>query len=179
MEVLCRLSYSGRAAMIPTGPRRGTMVRVHRALPLLVLVLAFACSDGAARTAQDRPATLEIRAGGGTVSLEVEVADTPEERANGLMNREQLAPYDGMVFTWGDPVRTSFWMKDTLIPLSIAFWDEKGRILSILDMAPCPADPCPTYDPGVEFVGAVEVQRGLFVARGVEVGDHVELVPNG
>ena len=178
MEVLCRLSYSGRAAMIPTGPRRGTMVRVRRAVPLLVLVLAFACSDGAGGTAGG-VATLEISGGGATVSLEVEVADTPEERAIGLMNREQLAPFDGMVFTWGDPVRTSFWMKDTLIPLSIAFWDEEGRILSILDMAPCPADPCPTYDPGVEFVGALEVQRGLFVARGVEVGDHVELVPNG
>jgi hypothetical protein len=110
------------------------------------------------------------------VSLAVELADTPEERETGLMNRERLAPYDGMVFTWVEPVRASFWMKDTLIPLSIAFWDEGGLILSILDMDPCRADPCPTYDPGVEFVGAVEVRQGLFGTRGVEVGDRVELV---
>jgi uncharacterized membrane protein (UPF0127 family) len=113
------------------------------------------------------------------VTLAVEVADTPDERATGLMNREQLAPYDGMAFVWDDPVRTSFWMKDTLIPLSIAFWNEEGRIVSILDMEPCASDPCPGYDPGVEFVGAVEVSRGLFAERGVALGDRVELVLPG
>jgi len=151
------------------------MEPVLRVAPALVLALLAACGTSP-QPAPEEPAILEIRAEGGTVSLAVELADTPEERETGLMNRERLAPYDGMVFTWDEPVRASFWMKDTLIPLSIAFWDEGGLILSILDMDPCPADPCPTHDPGVEFVGAVEVRQGLFGTRGVEVGDRVELV---
>ena len=66
-------------------------------------------------------------------------------------------------------------MKDTLIPLSIAFWDDDGRIISILDMDPCDADPCPTYGPDEPFVGAVEVDRGGSRTDGVTVGDRVEL----
>lgn len=110
-----------------------------------------------------------------TVDLLVEVADEPEERSVGLMHREELDPFDGMAFLWDEPVHTSFWMKDTLIPLSIAFWGEDGRIVALLDMEPCEADPCPTYDPGREFLGALEVEQGLFAERGVAVGDLVEL----
>jgi uncharacterized membrane protein (UPF0127 family) len=91
------------------------------------------------------------------------------------MGRESLSPYDGMVFVWEEPVVTSFWMKDTLIPLSIAFWDEGGRIISILDMDPCTEDPCPTYGPDQPFVAAVEVARGTFERHGVTLGDTVEL----
>jgi uncharacterized membrane protein (UPF0127 family) len=67
-------------------------------------------------------------------------------------------------------------MKDTLIPLSIAFWNEQDRIVAILDMEPCEADPCPSYDPEVEFEGALEVNQGFFEEHGVEVGDTVELI---
>jgi len=104
-------------------------------------------------------------------------ADTYAERQTGLMGRESLTPYDGMVFLWTGPTMGSFWMKDTRIPLSVAFWDEDGRILSIIDMEPCRADPCPTYGPDAQFVGALEVARGEFERRGVEVGDTVELDP--
>jgi len=92
-----------------------------------------------------------------------------------LMGRESLSPYDGMVFLWEEPVVSTFWMKDTLIPLSIAFWDEDGRIVSILDMDPCTEDPCPTYGPDEPFVGAVEVDRGTFERHGVTLGDRVQL----
>jgi uncharacterized membrane protein (UPF0127 family) len=81
-----------------------------------------------------------------------------------------------MAFVWDHPVETSFWMKDTLIPLTIAFWDEGGRIVSVLDMPPCRADPCPTYDPGTPVVGALEVPRGELARRGVGLGDSVDLV---
>jgi uncharacterized membrane protein (UPF0127 family) len=146
----------------------------------LVLLLAVAC--GSAEEASDRNAStaLSIRTEGGTVSLAVQVADTPEERQTGLMGRESLSPYDGMAFVWEEPVVSTFWMNDTLIPLSIAFWDDDGRIISILDMDPCIEDPCPFYGPDEPFVGAVEVDRGTFERNGVALGDRVELtVSNG
>jgi uncharacterized membrane protein (UPF0127 family) len=67
-------------------------------------------------------------------------------------------------------------MKDTPIPLSIAFWDRRDRIVALLDMEPCRADPCPTYDAGVPYVGAVEANQGFFANHGVTTGDRVELV---
>jgi uncharacterized membrane protein (UPF0127 family) len=118
---------------------------------------------------------LVIHTDRGEVVLDVEVADDADERSVGLMNREDLGSSDGMAFLWDEPVRASFWMKDTLIPLSIAFWTADGEIVSIMDMEPCEADPCPTYDPGTAFVGALEVERGAFDDRGVEVGDRVEV----
>jgi uncharacterized membrane protein (UPF0127 family) len=108
--------------------------------------------------------------------LSVLFADDDAERELGLMDRTTLAPYDGMAFVWDHPVETSFWMKDTLIPLTVAFWDETGRIVSILDMPPCRADPCPTYDPGTPVVGALEVPQGDLERHGVELGDSVDLV---
>jgi uncharacterized protein len=146
---------------------------------VLVLGLALLGSCGSDRdAAEPGPAAasrLSIHASGGVVRLDVEVADDEEERATGLMNRERLEPFDGMAFLWDQPIHASFWMKDTLIPLSIAFWNEAGRIVAILDMEPCRRDPCPTYDPGTAFVGALEVDRGRFAEEGVEVGDRVEL----
>jgi uncharacterized membrane protein (UPF0127 family) len=119
--------------------------------------------------------TLVIETDGGRVILEVEIAETRRARATGLMGRESLPEDAGMVFLERRPVRQSFWMKNTLIPLSVAVWDTRGEILAILDMEPCQADPCPTYDPGVAWTGAVEVNQGFFSRRGIEVGDQITL----
>jgi len=75
-----------------------------------------------------------------------------------------------MAFLFGRKLRAQFWMKDTKIPLSIAFWGQRGRILKILDMTPCLRDPCPRYNPGVAFWGALEVNRGAFRRWGVKPG---------
>lgn len=91
------------------------------------------------------------------------------------MGRTALPSDQGMVFVFGRPTTDRFWMKDTLIPLSIAFWDERNRVVAILDMPPCRADPCPTYGPDQPYDGAVEVNLGYFADHGIEVGDHVEL----
>ena len=144
-----------------------------RLVPLLLLA-AVACGSAGASD-PNAAAALSIRTDDGTVSLDVQVADTPDERRTGLMGRDSLSPYDGMAFVWEEPVVSSFWMKDTLIPLSVAFWDDAGRIVSILDMDPCTDDPCPSYGPDEPFVGAVEVDRGTLEERGVTVGDRVEL----
>jgi uncharacterized protein len=150
-----------------------------RLAPVL-LIVAVACGSAEEASDPNASAALSIGTDDGTFSLAVQVADTPAERQTGLMGRENLSPYDGMAFVWEEPLVTTFWMKDTLIPLSIAFWDADGRIISILDMDPCTEDPCPSYGPGEPFVGAVEVARGTFERHGVAVGDLVGLtVSNG
>ena len=85
----------------------------------------------------------------------------------------------GMVFLYPEPTEGSFWMKNTLIPLSIAFFDEEGTILRILDMEPCREDPCPLYNFGVAFTGALEANRGAFARLGVLEGDRIELLGIG
>jgi uncharacterized membrane protein (UPF0127 family) len=114
---------------------------------------------------------------GDDVTIQVEVADEEDERARGLMNRESLDEDAGMLFLFPAQSRGGFWMKDTLIPLSIAFVDGDGRILRILDMEPCRADPCTVYDPGVAYRSALEVNQGAFAEWGVEEGDRLTLRP--
>ena len=80
-----------------------------------------------------------------------------------------------MLFIFEEPTRTSFWMRGTPVPLSIAFWDDGGRIVDILDMRPCRTEACPLYTPRSDYVAAAEMQRGWFGEHGVEVGDAVEL----
>ena len=81
-----------------------------------LLLVAVACGSAAAPD-PNPPTGLSIRTSGGTVTLEVQVADSPTERQTGLMGRETLEPYDGMAFVWDEPVEATFWMKDTRIPL--------------------------------------------------------------
>jgi uncharacterized protein len=138
-----------------------------RRLSLLVLVLAACGGSGGP--------TVVLETDAGDTVVRVEVADEAGERARGLMGRRELAPEDGMVFVFPETTRGAFWMKNTLIPLSIAFYDESGTILRILDMEPCRADPCPLYDPEVAYRGALEVNRGAFSRWGVSAGDTLTL----
>jgi uncharacterized protein len=121
------------------------------------------------------PVVLLETSGGEEVVVAVEVADSPKEREVGLMNREFIPDDAGMIFLFDEPTTSGFWMKDTLIPLSIAFVDADGRILRILDMEPCEADPCEIYDPGVSYWSALEVNQGAFARWGVEEGDRLTL----
>ncbi len=112
---------------------------------------------------------------GEEVEVAVEIADTQEEREVGLMNREFLPDDAGMIFLFEEEIAGGFWMKNTLIPLSIAFMGGDGTILRILDMEPCEADPCEIYDPGVSYQSALEVNQGAFASWGVEEGDLLTL----
>jgi uncharacterized membrane protein (UPF0127 family) len=116
-----------------------------------------------------------VRFPGAGVTLHVEVADTDRERARGLMVVAELPPDEGMAFVWPEPVETTFWMKDTLIPLSIAFVGADDRIVTIAEMTPCPADPCPSYGADGPFVMAVEANRGFYADAGIGVGDRAIL----
>jgi uncharacterized membrane protein (UPF0127 family) len=113
----------------------------------------------------------------GSVLFNVELAVNDAERRHGLMGRTSLGSTDGMAFLFFQPTRSGFWMKNTRIPLTVAFFDDKGKILKILDMEPCHSTPCPVYQPGVEYEGALEVNQGALQSRGVEVGDIVHLAP--
>ena len=110
---------------------------------------------------------------GSDAVLSVEVADTPAERRHGLMGVEELAADEGMAFVFGDPVTSGFWMKDTAIPLSIAFVDVNDRIVGVREMEPCRADPCPTYAVGRPYVLAIEANAGWFGEHGIGAGDRV------
>jgi len=111
--------------------------------------------------------------GGGATTVRLEVAADPAARARGLMGRERVPPGTGMVFLYPADVREAFWMKDTLVPLSIAFVAADGRVVSVAEMTPCRADPCPTYAPAGPYRYAVELAAGAFPAAGVGPGDRV------
>jgi uncharacterized membrane protein (UPF0127 family) len=116
-----------------------------------------------------------VRGNQALLELQVEIAETPDVQATGLMNVRDLPPTAGMAFLFQAPARGSFHMKDTLIPLDIAFWDERMVIVDILQMAPCEQDPCQIYTPSHPYVGALEVNRGLLDSKGVRMGDRVRL----
>ena len=138
------------------------------------LVAAPACDAAARALGLDRPHGLEASEpflnsevtwtpplGGDPVVMPVYVAHTPELRGRGLMFREGLPREAGMIFYWAEEEhRGGFFMKNTLIPLTIAFADRDGIVLRILDMEPCEADPCQVYDPGVSYRYAVEMNQG-------------------
>ena len=139
-------------------------------------ISAMETTTEATKTAQaSRLRTVTIDAsGGGEVRVRVEIADDDFERARGLMYRTALAKDRGMLFVYAREWQASFWMKNTLIPLSIAFMDSKGRIVDIQDMKPLDDDP-PSYVSSEPAQYALEVNQGFFEERGVEVGDRAEL----
>ena len=118
--------------------------------------------------------TLVIDASGGKVEVRVEVADDLAEQAKGLMYRTTLGENRGMLFVYPDERELSFWMKDTLIPLSIAFIDSERRIIDIQDMKPLDDEP-PHYVSAEPAQYALEVNQGFFEKGGVKVGDRVDV----
>jgi uncharacterized membrane protein (UPF0127 family) len=128
-----------------------------------VCLLAFPLLASSAGLAQR---TLEI----GENKLVVEVASTPATRETGLMNRFSLQPDHGMLFVFEAPQPLAFWMKNTYIPLSIAFVDRNGRILNLEDMRP--QDESTHWSMG-EALYAIEMRQGWFAAKGIAAGDVV------
>jgi uncharacterized protein len=132
------------------------------AIAALLLLTAPSCTG---TSAAGLP-VIKIDVAGHTVKAEV--AGSPDEQSRGLMYRRDLGRNDGMLFVYAEKRRLSFWMKNTFIPLSIAFIDDDGRIVHIVDMSPqtTTSHKCP--EP-VRY--ALEMNRGWFEERGVAVGD--------
>lgn len=110
----------------------------------------------------------------GAHAFQVEVAATPQQRQQGLMGRTHLAADTGMLFVFEQPGRHCFWMRDTPLPLSIAFIDASGRIAGLADMQPrSDTLHCPAGD--VRY--ALEVRQGEFQRRGIGVHLQVDGLP--
>jgi uncharacterized membrane protein (UPF0127 family) len=147
-----------------------------RRLGLLVLLLAVACASGSGT-----PAGCPIHEATATFSkqaqLDVQVAGDDASREQGLMGVTTLPENHGMAFVWDTPTDATFWMKDTLIPLSIAFVGQDGRVVAIREMTPCAADPCETYGADAPYTTALEANANWFDDHHVAVGDNMTYSP--
>ena len=117
---------------------------------------------------------IKILSGNRETRLTVQVADTQRKIEKGLMFVEKLPENEGMLFVFSRKIYGGFWMKNTLIPLSIAFLDSDGEILKILDMEPCKGNNCPIYDPKLSYHYAIEVNLGWFEKNQIKEGDYVK-----
>jgi uncharacterized protein len=152
----------------------GALVAVGLLVPMMVVVdMKPAEATKLAQVSELRTVTIHTSSGE-EVRVRVEIADDAFEIARGLMYRTTLAENRGMLFIFEGEQTLSFTMKNTLIPLSIAFIGSEGRIVDIQDMKPLDDDP-PSYVSARPAQYALEVNQGFFEERGVEVGDRAEL----
>jgi uncharacterized membrane protein (UPF0127 family) len=135
---------------------------------LVMLFIGGACK---AKTLEIRELTI-LQAGGGTITIQAEIARSAEEKQRGLMYRKSLADGWGMLFVFDRDQIMSFWMKNTLIPLSIAYIKSDGSILEIRDMRPLDENPIRSSR-GVRY--ALETPQGWFERAGVSAGDRLLL----
>jgi uncharacterized membrane protein (UPF0127 family) len=146
-------------------------------LAALALAVAFGCSGGTVYKkyeAGDEVRTWKL----GGVDAAIEVADNLTERENGLMHRTTMPDDHGMLFVYPEPKVLAFWMKNTAIPLSIAFIVEDadpahGTIVNIEDMQPYVEFPATVSQKPVRF--ALEMNQGWFKKHGLKNGDKVDL----
>ncbi|MBM59166.1 DUF192 domain-containing protein [Hyphomonas sp.] len=114
---------------------------------------------------------LTIESANGAHAFTVEIADEPEEITTGLMNRESMDPYAGMLFDFGQPREAAMWMKNTLIPLDMLFMDPQGKVIAIArETVP---GSLRTITPGVPVKSVLELNGGRAEELGIEPGDEV------
>jgi uncharacterized membrane protein (UPF0127 family) len=124
-------------------------VRALAVLGVAVSIAAFAATASATTSA-----TTTLRLDG--LTLRPELALTTAQRGRGLMFRKR-APVDGMLFVFRTATSGGFWMKNTLVPLKIVFFDSAGRQVRTMRMTPCAKDPCRIYDPAKQYRFALEL----------------------
>jgi uncharacterized membrane protein (UPF0127 family) len=107
-------------------------------------------------------------------AIEVEIAATSKHRETGLMHRESLPADAGMLFMYNDERPRSFWMKNTLIPLDIAFVGRDGTIVKIAQMEPISVERTQSLYPATY---ALEMNVGWFAAHDVQAGDKITRIP--
>lgn len=126
-------------------------------MPLLIFLLCFSSAFAA-----------RIRLGNEV--LTVEIAKTFETRSKGLMGRAELPEGQGMLFIYEKAERLVFWMKDTLIPLSVGFFDEDQTLTSVLDMDPPIGNSLIKYRSKAPSLYALEVPQGWFEKHQIQIG---------
>ena len=138
------------------------------------LALVLLCATAAASAQDARFGTITLTAG--MHLIKAEVAATDAQRAQGLMHRESMPVNAGMVFVFDAPATQCMWMKNTLLPLSVAFIDAEGRIVNIRDMQPQTLDShCSTK--GVPVKYALEMNRGWFQQKHIKPGMKIGNLP--
>jgi len=143
----------------------------RRAGAIAVLCLAALAS------AQEGPQKLaQVRLNAGIHNINAELASTPQQREIGLMFRTAMPANDGMLFAFEQPAQQCFWMRNTLIPLSVAFIGDDGSVVNIDDMKPQTLDSHCSAKP-VRFV--LEMNEGWFAKRGIKVGSRLRGGPFG
>jgi hypothetical protein len=145
-----------------------------KTITLAAALLGAAAVPASAQDAPQRLATTRLTAGFHLITAEV--ARTPDQRAIGLMNRPAMPTNDGMLFVFDQPGQQCFWMKNTLLPLSIAFLADDGSIVNIEDMKPQSLDSHCSAKP-VRF--ALEMNQGWFAKRALKPGTKITGAPFG
>jgi len=139
------------------------------------IAVAAALCVAAWASAQEIPQRLEqIRLNAGIHLINAELATTPQQREIGLMMRQSMPANDGMLFVFEQPGQQCFWMKNTLIPLSVAFLADDGSVVNIDEMAPQTLDGHCSAKP-VRFV--LEMNQGWFAKRGIKPGSKLRGAP--
>jgi len=146
-----------------------------RVLALALALLLLGACGGKGRI--ESLSGVKVVLGSGTITLTInaKVAATSEDRAEGLMGIKSLPANRGMLFLFREPVRVSFYMKDTLIPLDIAFIGQ-GKVLQIESMVPCKVEKCPLTVPKATYEMALEVAAGTFAKAGIGLSAPVSIV---
>lgn len=147
---------------------------MHRpTLPAALLCTVFAASAACAATPGALPSTNATLHG---QHFSLELATTPAEQEYGLMNRTSMAADHGMLFVFKHTAPRTFWMKNTLIPLDMLFFDADHKLVAIqTDALPCKADPCQLYPSGVPARYVLELNAGTAARLGIRKGDVITL----
>jgi len=136
----------------------------------LILFLAVLSNCSGREKFDKRELVIESR--GGRIAVMAEIASSPGQREQGLMYRKELKDGNGMIFVFERDEMMSFWMKNTLVPLSIAYIAQDGRILEIYDMQPGNLNPVRSSR-SARY--ALEVPQGWFDRAGIAPGDRLDV----
>ena len=143
----------------------------RRACLAAIALAAFAGASAAEGVPQNLPAiTLQA----GMHNIRAAVAKTPGERQIGLMYRREMAQHEGMLFIFDEATPQCFWMKNTPLPLTIAFLEDDGTVVNLADMQPQALDSHCSAKP-VRFV--LEMHQGWFAKRGIKAGARIGGAP--
>jgi uncharacterized protein len=136
-----------------------------------LLAVALLAGPAAAQDDACTPDRLDLRSGGSTFRFEVGLADDAAERAQGLMHRESLDRFAGMLFVYETPQPVGFWMENTLIPLDMLFFDEAGRLTRVHERAEPLSRAVIHGGDAVRYV--LELNGGLIEELGIEPGAEI------
>jgi uncharacterized membrane protein (UPF0127 family) len=161
---------AGFRCALPSLPTRSRQRRPAQIVALLPLLLGLTLVQGLSAAGLTK-----VRVGPAT--FRVELAQTPAELRRGLMFRQHLPADQGMLFILQPPDRAEFWMKNTLIPLDLLYFDGRGVLQQIVaDAPPCRQSVCPTYPSASTAIGYIlEINGGEAARRDIRVGDPLEL----